>query len=561
VLWEVASGRAPRTMPALDSAVRTVAWSPSGTKLAVRTAKSEVRLVDTATGTAGSGTLRGATALAWVPGGSLLALGASQQVRVVDLATGQQIRLDGHEHEIVALVWSSDGSRLASADTAGGVRVWTTLQPRVLGAVEGQNLLDPHWPLRPRLEARLKAPLPIDRFQLPIKPGEPDEPVGRRLSDERIDLSWSPDGRRIAIATGAAGAAIHEVTTSQLAAAFNGLTGAVYAIAWSPDGTTVATGGADRQVRLWDAADTAADTPAENSGTVAVSTMSWSPDGARLVTGGPAGRVRVLDAADGHSVLEYETQPRGISVLDWAPSGAGVVSVGVDGALISWDPGRNRALARYRNGKFSNAAWSPDGHHLAVLHAEDTLQIWDVRAAARPVTIGGDRAGGPIALAWSPDGMLLATGGPSGARLWEVSTGRKRSGIPTGVCALSWSAASAWLAMASPSGELRIWDPRGDGLRVGHDSLPGTVAIDWSPDGTAIAMAAEDGTIRVLDGAELQIRCQLRLGPLHCLRWGPAGIAVGGPGGATLLELHGPAPAAQSLQLGVSHGGRGPARP
>ena len=115
-----------------------------------------------------------------------------------------------------------------------------------------------------------------------------------------------------------------------------GHTGGVWAVAWSPDGTRLLTGGYGG-ARVWDAA-TAEPLHQLTGHTGWVRAVAWSPDGTRLLTGGgDDGTVRVWDAATAEPLHQLTGHPGGVSAVAWSPDGTRLLTGSTDGTTRMWD--------------------------------------------------------------------------------------------------------------------------------------------------------------------------------------------------------------------------------
>ena len=258
-------------------------------------------------------------------------------------------------------------------------------------------------------------------------------------------------------------------------------------MAFSPDGTRIATGNQDTTIRLWDAA-TGSLVGNLSGHEAAVTAVAFGPDSRHVVSSGGDGTVRLFDTS---------WQPmRGHTDSAWAnffDDGRRIGSGGVDKTVRWWDAATGRPIGEPLrvDGADVEALFPVDENRLLSVGSVDTARLWDARSG-KPIgeplrllppnpnrVVTADRTANPriaaqlkpnvvqvyksdtmrpvgkpilpveesFGFAFSRDGRILATGGVSGTvELWDTDTGAPRSkpmkGDGQGLCGASRSAAT-----------------------------------------------------------------------------------------------------------------------
>jgi eukaryotic-like serine/threonine-protein kinase len=286
---------------------------------------------------------------------------------------------------------------------------------------------------------------------------------------------------------------------------YRGHTHRVHAVAWSPDGSRLASGSRDKTVQVWEA--TTGKLLCSLVGhTDQVHAVAWSPDGRRLASAGADGTVRVWEATTGRNALTYRSRGPVVHTLAWSPDGKRIAS---DSSMMVevWEALSANPLLIYRNHTYGvdAVAWSPDGKYLASGSTDQTVQVWDA-TTARTIFIHQGHMDEVNAVAWSPDGTYLASGSSDetvqvwgGAVIGTICTYR---GHFIRVHAVAWSPDGRRLASGGDDGTVHVWDAATGGnvyIYRGHGgvSINRINAVAWSPDGTHIASASDDETVQV----------------------------------------------------------------
>ncbi|MEU6821001.1 hypothetical protein ABZ921_10255 [Streptomyces atriruber] len=294
----------------------------------------------------------------------------------------------------------------------------------------------------------------------------------------------SPDARTLAAVSGDdRSVRLWDPSTGRRRATLNGAVSRVRALAFTPDGRTLALGGVDRRgqgvVQLWDVVSLKPRPPLLIPGD-AVTAVAIAADGRTLATAGADGRVRLWDLGEGRARVTFFVQATEALFLRFSPDGRTLATSGTDLRIRLWETptGKARTTLAGHSATISDLTFSPDGHELASSAIDGEVRLWDMTAeAARAPTI--TRSDELAAIAFSPDGRLLATGSNSGphggeVRLWSTSTGTPRTTVLRAlpeVRSLAFSPDGRSLAALSGSARseravVRLWDVNSGKMRA-----------------------------------------------------------------------------------------------
>lgn len=471
---------------------RDLAYDPDGRWLALASVDGAVRLYDAKSGRlervllSYDHDLRSESttepwSLAWHPGGRVLAVGGDDKaVRLWDARAGKIIRVfSGLEGPVVRLAWSGDGAALA-CDAAVGQR-------------DGVCSV---WDLATNRPAQK----------------HPTAPGGR-------GLAWSPDGRFLALCGNPLAGTLEILDLEQGSTrSLVTLDSALSDIAWSSDGSTIATAVQKGLVMTWDARTGKARASLELPGATAV---AWSPDGA-LLAGGAGNHVRVWEVATGRlvrssdSALPIPPFAPPYSRLSWSPDGARLAGKhSLVGAALVWDTSTGvrveSAEPQPANDFWDVNCWWKADSKTIVLVSHDRLVFVDVPSWRMVRSVPLADIGWGAAFALAPDDRMIARlEEPGQVRFEDLQSGKElgRLAAPRqgNVFAAAWSPDSKQLALGS-HGLLQIIDfeSKTEARRIDGRSGP-VHALAWSGDGTRLA-AGEDGSVSIFDavtGEQLQ---------------------------------------------------------
>ena len=287
-------------------------------------------------------------------------------------------------------------------------------------------------------------------------------------------------------------------------AALPGHSGSVFACAFSPDGSLLASAGDDGALRIWDASTGEALQVLEGH-EGSIESCVFSTDGSRLASAGDGGALRIWDTASGETLRVLEGHRDSVRSCAFSPDGSRLASAGDYGSLRLWGvvSGEVVQILEGHVGSVLSCAFSPDGSRLASAGVDGTLRIWDVNSGEAFVVLEA-LPGFVRSCAFSFDGARLASAGNDGfLRLWDADTGeaiRVLEGHRAAVLFCAFSPDGSRLASAGDDGSLRIWDAAtGDPLRVLEGHLFFSCA--FSPDGSRLASAGYNSSLRIWETA------------------------------------------------------------
>ncbi|BCM92612.1 hypothetical protein IAD21_04494 [Abditibacteriota bacterium] len=236
--------------------------------------------------------------------------------------------------------------------------------------------------------------------------------------------------------------------------------------------------------------------------------VAWSPDGSTLATSTNFGAIRLWNARSGslQRVLGKGMDNLGdtINTLAFSPDGKLLASGDDYREIKLWNPQTGELVRSLKQGESKLAhtdqvysvAWSPDGKTLASGSLDKTVALWDVSTGARLYTLNGHLKE-VTGVAFSPDGSTLASVGDD-MKLWDAHTGTPKGGLPLkggedrGASGVAWSPDGSMLAIGSSP--LVLWDARtqkvqNEGKIPAIPSLGTVNAVAFSPDGALVATA------------------------------------------------------------------------
>jgi len=307
-------------------------------------------------------------------------------------------------------------------------------------------------------------------------------------------VAFSPDGKTLASASTDKTVKLWDVETEELRSTLSGHADGVSCVDFSSDGRTLASGGHDSDVRLWDVAT------GEPKATLSahrgkVRCVVFSPDGACIASGGEDTTIRLWNAKTCQLTATLQGHTRPVLCLAFSPKGDVLASGSGDQSVRLWSvaSGLEQTPAlferREKRGRIVSIVFSPDGDELAFA-TPDFVSIWELSRPEHRFSLAARRRGSIWLAQYSPQGTLLATA--NGANDVRSRTFRRKKG-------------SGDSSKPVQENEIRLWD-----AATGHErgSLPGhrgpVRALDFSPDGKLLASGSADKTVKIWNVAKFE---------------------------------------------------------
>ena len=562
LVWDVKTGKRKQALPTEQEWVSSVAFSPDGKIIASGGACMEglcpgITLLDSQTGEQLKSFGGGDTTLSvcFSPDGKTLASSGDEwdsNIRLWDVQTGELLktlkkRTAFEGRDVNSVVFSPDGSMIASGSGNGTIRLWNAHTSEFIKYLEGHTKSVNSVVFSPNGNTLISTGEDgvclwdvntgeyIDEFQIPA-----------------VSAAFSPDGKTCAIAS-EMGISLRNAHTFQFLESltktagsednnFRGKDiGSIESLAFSPDGNTIVSCGGNN-IHLWDS-HTNQLLKTLIGHTKSVNSVVFSPDGNTIASASDDGTIRLWNVNTRKPLKTLMAHADSVNSVVFSSDGETIASAGNDRTIRLWNANTGELL-KTLTGHVENVntvAFSSDGNTIAsgsgrlvyLGGGEDSgtcvgqeIRLWNAHTGEHIKTLRGHTSV-VNSVVFSPNGNTIASGsghlmgyeGKASAgeevRLWKAHTGELIKTLtehkevvssvafsPDGNLIVSgdWYDWDGYLSSGTWSGEIRVWDAHtGEHLKTLKGHTGGVSSVAFSPDGKTLANGRTDGTILLWD--------------------------------------------------------------
>ena len=419
------------------------------------------------------------------PDGKTIASGSADgMIKLWNVESGKEIHtLNGHRGSVNSISFSPDGKTIASGDADGKIKIWNVASSKEIRTLSESQ----------------------DSVKIRILSGYQESIGSLTLNEHNApvnSVSFSPDGKTIASGGADGKIKIWNVASSKEILTLNEHNAPVNSVSFSPDGKTIASGGADGKIKIWNVASSK-EILTLNEHNAPVNSVSFSPDGKTIASGGADGKIKIWNVASSKEIRTLSGHQNSVMSVSFSPDGKTIASGGADGKIKIWNVASSkeiRTLSGHQNSVMS-VSFSLDGKMIVSGSDDKTIKIWNVANSKEILTLSGHQ-NSVMSVSFSPDGKMIASGSADKTiKIWNIESSkeiRTLSGHQDYISSIRFSPDGKTIVSGSIDKTIKLWNmANGKEIRTLNNHRSYVNSVSFSPDGKTITSGSADKTIRI----------------------------------------------------------------
>lgn len=466
------------------------------------------------------------------PDGSLIASASRDDTVRLWRPDGSLVTvLRGHNDRVQHVVFSPDGQMIASASQDGTIKLWRS-DGSLIRTLEGYSVVENLVAFSPDGQ-HLAGVTDDHEIQITRLDGTPVTTLNGH-QDMIQSIAFSPDGQVLVSAS--KDKTIRLWQQGSLLKRIANQTG-VNRVSFSPDGQFFAAASADYTIRFWSRQGKLMKTLSSHSGSV--THLAFSPIGQVFASASTDQTIK-LWRQDGTILHTLRDQFGNMTALAISPDGQTIASASNDHIIKLWRVA-NPLLTVVEGhwDEIESVAFSPDGQTVASTSDDHTMKLW--KKDGRLIGVFKGHNDEVEDVAFSPTGQQLASVGEDDTiRLWQLdgTLDSVLRGHKNDVEGVVYSPDGQWLASSSDDKTVRLWSSNGQLMQILAGHTARVESVSFSPDSQFVLSAGADGTIKLwrLDGSLIKT-IVAQVGVVEAAAFSPDGkmIATAGEDGTIQL--------------------------